>query len=199
MTRIYQSQGGQPERSPKVSIKYNRTKQKRGTVKKPHHVYPALGLVNGPWLIPLLRLSLCLSHLFPVRRFRPDVRSPRHSSAPSSPGPLASNGSDPLPGATDFAASALSLAGPNIAILLNHGLDSLPDLLPFRERMHRSKHIISQVWEEQPGVVDVILSKLPLGGQSSQNQVHQGRDLSGSSDMPAVAGSQVEDCEDKGS
>jgi hypothetical protein len=81
--------------------------------------------------------------------------------------PLASDRANPFPSTANLAASSLTLARSNITVLLNYRSDSLPDALPFRQRVNSSKNVISQVWQKQPRVINTLFAKLLLVGESS--------------------------------
>lgn len=139
------------------------------------HSTSPLNSVNRPRLIPLLVHYALLSTYTRLIR----IRAIRHASALSPSRAIARHGADPLPGAAHLAAPALALAGPDVAVLLDDGLDALPDALPLAELVDAAQHVVPEVGEEQPRVVDVLVAELLLRRQAFEHQVHERRDLGG--------------------
>lgn len=99
------------------------------------------------------------------------------ASAPPPPGSLASNGSYPFPGETNFSVAAFTLTSPDVAVLLDHGPDALPNPIAVAKRVHRPKHIVTQVRKEQPGLVDFLFAEFLLCGEPRKDYIGESRYL----------------------
>lgn len=106
------------------------------------------------------------------------IRTVRDAPAPP-PSERAITGGrpDPLPGPADLAAAALALAGPYVAVLLDDGADALPYPLALRELVDGPEHVVPEVRQEQPGVVDVLVAQLLLVCQPLEHDVDERRHL----------------------
>lgn len=84
-----------------------------------------------------------------------DLPLQRRSTAPPLPRTSAIDRrrADPLPSPADLAAAALALAGADVAVLLDHTADALPDLLALAQGVDGAQDVVAQVREEQPRVV----------------------------------------------
>lgn len=152
---------------------------------------PTNASIVRPRLIP----SLGLNHLPHILgRLGRRLRSPRNPPAAAPPGTLPLDGPDPFPRAANFPAAALPLASPHVAVLLNNTPDTTPDALPLRKRMHIPQHIVPQIRQEEPAVVEVLIPQLLLISEPAENSVDEARDLGRGGTVTSVLGPQVEDC-----
>lgn len=111
-------------------------------------------------------------------------------------GAVPGHGADPFPGPADLAAAPLALASPHVAVLLHDGPDALPYILALRELMDRSEHVVSQVREEQPRIIDVLVAQLLLVCQSLEHEVYEGGHLGSGRAVGSVLKPRVDRCGD---
>ena len=146
-----------------------------------------VALVNWSRFFPLLHLRS--SRPFGRRRRGPWTK--RDATAPTSSSPFARHRSDPLPSPANLSATPFSLTCSYIAVLLHHRADSLPDPLPFRERMHRPQNVVSQIRQKDPRVINILIPQFLLVCKPCHDGVHQSWNLRRSDDMPLIAGACV--------
>ena len=135
-------------------------------------------------LLLLLLLLLFLLHF----SLSLDIRAPRNSLITVlQPSPrLAARdsrpaGSDPLPRAGNLAAAALTLARADVAVLLHDGGNLLPHAFALGEAVDGPQHVISEIRQEQEGVVVAVGLKgdLLLERETVEDLINQTGDLLG--------------------